>query len=160
MVSYSSMLWGRWLQSRWPLTPNLSFPFRLQLPDGYDADRVSQSALAALILQGTPLTNRHLCFPMSSMWQLTLGKQRSRSAEGTLARDRLEGCWLRRSRCRLLINMVMSSAMTSDRKTARATAQEVESDRDALGKEVRSLFLEPKRRMITHTIQVFYREEI
>lgn len=47
----------------------------------------------------------------------------------------MEGRWLRRSRCPALINMVMSSAMTSHRKATGQPAQEVESDRDTLGRD-------------------------
>lgn len=87
------------------LLPSL-FPFRLRLPDRYDADCVSLTASAGLVLQGAPLTRPQLCLPISSMWTTDTRKaekERSQSEEGTLERGSMEGCWLRTSRCRVLI---------------------------------------------------------
>lgn len=97
------------------------FPHCLLFPDSDGADCVSLTASAPPIPQGAPLTKGRLSAPTGSLWQLARGKSRRRDAEGRRAPWRgekrsIEGCWLRTGRCPALINMVMSSAMTSHRK--------------------------------------------
>lgn len=100
----------------WPL---LLSPHCLLFPDRDGADCVSLTASAAPFPQGAPLTITRLSAPTSSLWHTNARKaekERKWGEEGTLGGRSMEGRWLRRSRCPALINMVMSSAMTSHRK--------------------------------------------
>lgn len=102
------------------LASPLFFPHCLLFPDRDGADCVSLTASAASIPHGTPLTMTCLSAPTGSLWQPLLGKWRRRESKRRRAPWgrgwSMEGRWLRRGRCLVLINMVMFSAMTSHRK--------------------------------------------
>lgn len=112
-VTLDTILWGGWPQLCWPRPTGV-----LRFPSPFDSFFSTNSDCISSDPQGVPLIMQSFAHEqvLCDNKHTETGRERNQSEGVHFAQRSMVARWLRRSRCPVLINMVMSLVMTSHRK--------------------------------------------